>query len=691
MQAITRILALLGWCVAMMTTAVAQQAADADVVTSATPDVSAQKPATVAEQLRDATAAFEPWVAPKTAPRPLGSAMDALRSGRWDTAFDLAARDGAAAVDVIWWHYLRAGKGSYAEAMDFLTRNPDWPGLPWLRKRTEGVLVQAKHQDVIAFFADDLPQTGAGTLALARAHLQAGETGAAYADLVAAWRSLRMSEREEAEMLEIYPELLKPHHAARLSFLLWNNQTTEAARILPLVDDAQKALAEARIALIKRRDDVEDKVRAVPEALATDPGLAQARFEWLLRKGRRDAALDLLMKHSVSYEALGEPEAWARRRVDLARRLMREGDHTTAYAIASSHFLVEGSRFADLEWLSGFLSLRYLGQPRRALQHFESFKDGVATPISLGRAGYWIGRAHEALGDERAARRAYREGGEHQTSFYGLLAAEKAGLPVDPQLAGTEVFPPWKDAPFVKSRVFQAAVLLLASDEAVLAERFFTHLAETLDRQQIGQLGQMFEEFKRPHLQVMLGKRAAQYGVTLPGPYYAVHPVAAMDHPVPAEMVLSIARRESEFDPVVVSGAGARGLMQVMPKTAQAVLRDIGGDYDGDKMLQDWPYNARIGAAYLAGLANEFDGNVVMMAAAYNAGPSRPRSWMKRNGDPRKGEMDVVDWIELIPFDETRNYVMRVAESVPIYRARLGRAAHPVPFSQELVGSTIRK
>jgi soluble lytic murein transglycosylase len=198
-------------------------------------------------------------------------------------------------------------------------------------------------------------------------------------------------------------------------------------------------------------------------------------------------------------------------------------------------------------------------------------------------------------------------------------------------------------------------------------------------------------DMKRPHIQVMLGKRAAQFGIELPGPYYALHPqVTATEYPVPKELVLSIARRESEFDPQVISGAGARGFMQLMPGTAQIVSRELGIDYDLDRLLTDPAYNATLGSTYLAGLASRFNGNAVMMAAGYNAGPGRPINWMARFGDPRKGEVDIIDWIEFIPFDETRNYVMRVTESLPVYRARLGKPPHPVPFSKELLGSTLR-
>lgn len=621
----------------------------------------------------------------------LGRALDAVRAGDWDDARFVARGAGPITSDIVLWQALRAGRGTPEEITDFLTRNPDWPGLPYLRERAEPVMTAADPQVIRAFFDGQTPQTGDGALALAGAHLAAGETGPAEVQVVLAWRTLALDSDGRAAFLSRWADLLKPHHEARLDMALWRDWTANAGAMLPLVDDGWRRLAEARMGLRADAAGVDGLIARVPDRLADHPGLAHERFLWRVRKGRTEDAAALLLERSTSAASLGEPWAWANARRDLARDLMREGDVVQAYRVASTHYLVEGSDFADLEWLSGYLALRFLDRADLAVQHFEAFRGAVDTPISLGRAGYWLGRAHEALDNADAAAAAYALGAQYQTTFYGLLAAERGGLPVDPTLAGTESFGDWKDAPWTESTVFKAAMMLLDAGEDRLGERFLTHLAESLDRQGMGQMGAMLEEMQRPHIQVMLGKRAAQFGIEIPGPYYALHPlVAKAEYPVPRELVLSIARRESEFDPVVISGAGARGFMQLMPGTARDVSGWLGIEYDRDRLLSDPVYNARLGAAYLANLARRFDGNIVMMSAGYNAGPGRPIQWMERFGDPRGGGVDVIDWIEFIPFDETRNYVMRVAESLPVYRARLGLDPHPVPFSQELTGSTLR-
>lgn len=641
--------------------------------------------------LAAALAVAAPAVQAKEGPRPLSSALGMAKSGNWEMAAQLARRAGPAAEPLIEWVRLRDGAGTLREALVFLDAHGDWPGLGLIRLRAEGMLDGAEDADILRLFAGgNRPRTGAGALAHARALRAAGRMGDAQAGLVLAWRTLDMTVEDQQAVLSAYDELLSPHHAARADMLLWQGEAEQAQALLPLLPDGWQALAQARLALRADRHGVDDLIAAVPDGLADDPGLAHERFLWRIRKGRSDDAIALLLERSESAEALGKPERWAGWRRWLARTRMREGQGRAAYDIASAHHLSEGANFADLEWLSGYLALRYLDDADLAVSHFERFRDAVGTPISLGRAGYWLGRAHRARGDDDAARAAFALGAAHQTSFYGLLAAEAAGLPPDPALAGNEAFAPWREAEFTRAPMFRIGLLAMNAGEVSLAERFLLHLADGFDRTDLGKTGAMAIELDQPHLAVMIGKLAAGRGIILPGPYYALHPMQGMDLPVPMEMALAIARRESEFDHRVASGAGALGLMQLLPGTASDMARALGrSDHDARRVLDDWRYNARLGSAYLARLGWKFGGNVVMVSAAYNAGPTRPSRWMERNGDPREGGMDVIDWIEHIPFRETRNYVMRVAESLPIYRARLGRDPHPVPFSQELVGSSV--
>ena len=627
----------------------------------------------------------------------VGSAMTALRGGDWLAAAEAAGQKGSVSADIIEWHRLRAGRGTAAEITDFLARRSDWPGLDWLRRKSEPAMAAAGTEAILAFFADTPPQTAEGVLAHAHALTRNGEEGEAKAALVLAWRTMPMGRTSHQVFLRDYGPLLKPHHAARVDRLIWDGHLDSAERMLPVLDDAHRKLTEARLALRAMAAGVDTKIAAVPASLQDSPGLAYERFVWRLRKKRWNDAIALMMDHSSDAESLGEPSAWAHRRVDLARQKLQQGEVREAYDIAASHHTVpdDGYVHAELEWLAGFIALRRLDRPEVAIEHFRRFDAAVLTPISKGRGGYWLGRALEAAGRKDEAQTAYAEGAKHQTSFYGLLAAERAGLPFDPELENPPSVPPWREAGFMSSTVLEAGLMLLAAGEVDLAERFLTHLVESLDDVQAAQLGEMAVEMGRAHLAVMISKRAARQATLLHAAYYPLHPLGEMELPMAEEMSLAIARRESEFDPGVISGAGARGLMQVMPATARAVADRMGilAAHDTSRLTSDWKYNAKLGANYLAGLAGDLGGNVVMMSAGYNAGPGRPMRWMQIYGDPRsaepQGDEAVVDWIESIPFDETRNYVMRVTESLPVYRARLGKDPLPIPFSAELTGSTL--
>jgi len=616
----------------------------------------------------------------------LSRALTEMRSGDWDAARASARAAGDVGRDLIEWHYLRAGRGSFDEATAFLARRPDWPGLAYLREKSEGsVPFGTRWEEVLAFFDGNPPQTGSGSTALIGAYIAAGRDSDAETQAVLAWLSQTLSEADEGVLLSRFGPQLSAHHEARLDMLLWRGVRPPAERMFRLVGEDWRALARARLALRADQPGVDTLIAAVPGSLADHPGLAFERMQWRARKGRNADAIELFLDREGTVAGLGNPEGWASWRRALVRSTMREGDARTAYRLASSHGLVSGSDYADLEWLSGYIALTYLDDAERALRHFQKFRLAVETPISLGRAGYWEGRAYEALGEMDMAQAAYAFGGEYQTSFYGLLAAERAGLPMDPALTGTTDYGDWRDADFAQSSVLAAGMLLQMAGERSLAERFLTHLAESLDERGVGQLANLAFELEEPHIALMIAKRAADAGIVVPAAYYPVVDLGAARPGVPPELALAIARRESEFDPVVVSGVGARGLMQLMPATAEEMAGDLGLPYSASRLLSDPAYNATLGVAYLQELIDEFGGNFALVAAAYNAGPSRPRRWVQDRGDPRSGQIDVIDWIEHVPFTETRNYIMRVMESLPVYRARLSGRTEPLRLSEELV------
>jgi soluble lytic murein transglycosylase len=467
--------------------------------------------------------------------------------------------------------------------------------------------------------------------------------------------------------------------------MLWRGAANQAEALFPLVDSGWRALAEARIALRARRPGVDGLIARVPGTLANDPGLAFERFLWRERAGRDADAEQLLAQRTGSANALGRPEMWADSRAAIVRRVLREGRSSEAYRYASQHHLTTGSDFADLEWLAGWIALRQLRDADRAIAHFRALWEDVATPISKGRAGYWLGRAYEAKGDAARAREWWRRAAEHPTSFYGQLAADRVGLDVTAALAARDGAADWRRGSFADGDTARAIILLQRAGEPALARRFLVSLAEAQTRREdVAAVGALALALDRPDAAVAVAKAAARRGEIVMDLYYPVTDMARAEGPVEPAFAKAIARQESEFNSEAVSRAGARGVMQLMPATAQAVARDLGLQYDRGRLTTDPVYNARLGKAYLARRLAEYGGAHILAAAAYNAGAGRVNEWIGRFGDPRRPEVDPIDWIEAIPFSETRNYVQRVMEGLHVYRARLGAPASPVGFAAAL-------
>jgi soluble lytic murein transglycosylase len=617
----------------------------------------------------------------------LRQALNAAGANDWAGAQAAARGAGAVGPDIVEWLRLRAGEGLLGDYEAFLQRRPDWPGLAFLRQKGEVAVARSTSPErVIAYFAGGRPATPEGAMALIRALEASGQRDAAVAEARRAWVEINFDAAQEQAFLGAHAALVRDAHPARADRLLWAGRGAEARRMLPRLGDGHRALAEARLALQDKADGVNPLIERVPGNLRGDPGLAHDRFQWRMDKGLRDTAAELILERSADAATLGRPEAWGPRRANLVRALMEEGQDRAAYRIAARHGLTQGGAYADLEFLAGFIALRRLGDPAAAMAHFQRLEAGVRTPISLSRALYWQGRAEEAAGRADAARALYQRAAVHSTAYYGLLAAERLGMTLDASLLSDRRPPDWRQAPFARSSVLEAGRLLLRAGDRNQGKRFLLHLAEGLDAQGLDQLGDMALAMNEPHVAVLIGKQAAERGVILPRAYFPVVDMVPDGLPVSRALALAITRRESEFDPVVVSPAGARGLMQVMPGTAEMMAKKIGTGYAAGRLTSDPAYNVTLGAAYLAELVQEFGPSIALVGSGYNAGPGRPRRWMQEFGDPRSPDVDVVDWVEMVPFTETRTYIMRVVESLVIYRAKLRGSVGPVRVTSELTG-----
>lgn len=606
------------------------------------------------------------------------AAFEAADLGAWDSAREMVerARDPVLAKVIDWISASNDdGDAGFREIAAFLRDNPDWPDQTGMRRRAEQVMPPAlPAAEIAAWFDEWPPVTVDGLLRYGEALTALGRTVDADALARAEWQTLGLTEDHERQYLALFGRFLQPaDHIARLDHLLWEGRDTEARRLYPLVDAGWRALAEARIQLANRASGVDALVARVPAALAADEGLLYERLRWRRRSGLTAGAIEMLDNQP---QRLTRPDLWWNERHIIARRLFNEGEFGRAYAVAAGHGQDEGFPLAQAEWLSGWLALRFLDDPQSAVGHFQRLYDNVGTPISLGRGAYWTGRAYEALGNRPEAEAWYRRGAEYGSSFYGQLAADRLGLPTVPALPPDPVASPEQLAAFEAGELVRVVRALDRIGENARANLFLRQLSRLAEGPaDTAPVARLAASLDRPEMAVFAAKRLIFDGITLYESAYPLLPLETADPRVEPALVLGLIRRESEFRTDAVSPAGARGLMQLMPATAEGVANGLGVSHSTARLTADPAHNIRLGSHYLAEMVGRFGGSYILATAAYNAGPGRVDEWLAARGDPRQmGTAAIIDWIEGIPIYETRNYVQRVLEDTQVYRLRLGAA-----------------
>lgn len=592
--------------------------------------------------------------------------------GEWERALRVRGREADPLLTAILdWRRLRDSRQatSFAEIERFVQDHPGWPFEGTLTARAEAEMTD----DISLFrkltwFAAHPPQTTDGRLAYLAALAKAGDETALAAAVRDAWARIEFGKHQETAFIAHYGALLRPSdHIERLDGMLWRGKAGAARQTLKYVPEGWRKLADARLRLRFRQAGVDAAVERVPADLRDHPGLLYERLRWRRKAGMHTAARELMFEAPPSDEFVG---LWWQERSWHIREALDEGEFKDAYLLAASHNQTSGGPFADAEWLAGWIALRFLDEPEDALRHFEQLSANVSTPISSGRAAYWAGRAAEAAGREQKAKDWYAQGALFQTTFYGQLAAARLGVPAihlpDPVAPGEPARTAFEAEQLVA--VTRSLVRLRLDDLSCL---FLRHLAigsEDVERSAL--IAQLAADAGQPGTAVFTARRAAVGRMILPALGYPLLAETPPDGPEPA-LVHAIIRQESSFEPTAVSRVGARGLMQLMPATAKATARSIGLEYDLGGLIADPPYNVRLGSAYLKQMVDRFNGHYIMAIASYNAGPGRIDRWIKAHGDPNDPSVDVIDWIERIPFSETRNYVQRVLEALHVYRDRL--------------------
>ena len=610
----------------------------------------------------------------------LRQAIDLYRKGKVSDGDRLAAgfRDPAARA-LLEWVAIRAGAGiGFERVVAFTRANPDWPAGPLLRRRAEEMLLSEKKSPAVvrAYFATSKPASAPGKFALALA-LRAEGLDADAADLVRAlWREDSFGRNLEARVMDSFPGLLTSvDHRFRMERALLKEDWTAAGRAADYAGGSHASLVRARRA-VEGKAGAASALNAVPPSLRNDASYLLSRAQYFRRADKTEEAAKILIAAPANPDILVDGDEWWVERRIVARKLMDAGDARTAHAVVSGHSARTTEKRIEAEFHAGWIALRFLDDAGAAERHFAQAATVAETPISLARAAYWQGRAAEAAGKAHEAKGFYERAALQPIAYYGQLARAKLGQNSLPLRRAAELSPAARAA--FEDRLFVRGLKLLsAASLKELALPLYIDAAKSLtDEAQVNALGEAAVAAKDARALVAIGKLATQRGLALDSHAYPT--IGIPDYEtftavpqVERAMVFAIARQESQFDPRAQSGVGARGLMQMMPATAQRTAKRVSTSYETDRLTSDPAYNARLGQAHLGELMEDWKGSYILAFASYNAGGGNVKKWIDAYGDPRRPEIDAIDWVERIPFTETRNYVQRVMENLQVYRNRL--------------------
>ena len=619
------------------------------------------------------------------------TAFRAAENNKWNAAFRHARRaTEKLPFKALQWQYYRNRRNTagFAEISRFIINNPDYPLLHILQRRAEERIDgQTPDDALIAFFKDNPPLTGNGLFHYVSALDKKVRTDSAKHILRRGWVDIDMSSRDEKTLRKYYRHwMTQDDNRARLERLLWEGKTSAGKRQAQHLPKEISALADARIALRHRSGNVDRLIAKVPKSLQTDSGLIYERVRWRRNKRMYEAAIDLLQQSRAVQT--GHESLWWRERARLARWALEEGRITTAYRLAAQHTATGGYAYAEAEWFAGWVALRFLQEPERAYQHFTRMYDAVSYPISKSRGAYWAGRALLAENKKVEATSWFRIAAQFPTRFYGQMAANHLTYAERPRISAEYRPTAAERKNFDEAELPRLIRMLAAANADDLVRNFVRYLAQTTeDRATLTQIGQLARDLDRPDLAVYTARKASQHHVFLTESGYPPLPRNRY-RPLDPAVVMAVVRQESAFDLEAHSHAGALGLMQLMPTTAKRIARVSQVSYNKSRLTQDPEYNLHLGQQYLVTLMDKFNGSLPMTFAGYNAGPHRVKRWMRNYGDPRTSLEEAIDWIEMIPFNETRNYVQRVMENVIVYQQRL-KGRHVALTLGTMTGETI--
>ncbi len=607
-------------------------------------------------------------------------AVNAARNGRAAEAMAAAQQlDDPVARTLVTWLVIRHAPNDlgFNTINEFIQEKPGWPTQSTLRRRAERVLFQENRDPAKAqaFFAEQPPLSGEGKVALARYLVSIGKRQDAAEWVRDAWRNDDLNELFENKIIDEFSGFLtRADHKLRADHFSYKPDTDRALRAAARAGSDIVALTKARMAIARKEANGEKLLGLVPFTLSSDPAYLFAKSQLLRRADKPQEAARALLGGASSDQVLADPDEWWIERRLVARELLDAGDFQTAYKVAATGVPPQADNYrAEQQWTAGWIALRFLKDPSRAAQHFAKVDDDQKHPITLSRAYYWQARAAEAMGDRGRASAAYQAAAKFPATYYGQLSRTKLGMaPV--VLRGTPSPSFGARDTFARLEPVKAIRMLYAIGARDIPLTIYYDLAWRMeDSSQLAMLANLAESNNDPRGALVVGKEGLAEGHPLEAeafPTFGLPNYSPIGDPVDKAAVYAIARQESQFNPTIVSGAKAMGFMQVTPAAGRQVAKITGVAYDERRLMTDQSYNVQFGAAELGELVAQYGGNYVLAFAAYNAGRGSVAKWIARYGDPRDPDVDVVDWVECIPFSETRNYVQRVMENYQVYKVR---------------------
>ena len=582
--------------------------------------------------------------------------------------------------NLVSWIYLKEknNKATFSDYIKFIDNNPRYPRINRLKYLAEHKinLNSNSPNTVIGWFENSEPLSGFGKIKLGESYILKGDSEKGGRLIKEGWVNASLSSKDLKYLNKKYRKFLNSSdHIKRAEYMAWNYKYWDLKRILRYLPKDQRALYNARQILMSNSYGVDNAIEKVPSNLKSDIGLRYDRLKWRRRRGRVESSLEIINGAPKNSDELIRADLWWKERHVISRSLIYKKKYLLAYEVAKNHSLEEGPELAEAEWMAGWIALSFLNNPNIALKHFKVFYENVGYPISLARGAYWIGLTYEKLGNEKLSKNFYEEGSKYLTTFYGQLSYKKINPIGEFELVDESKYSKEYEKEFNKNPLVKHVILLKELNKTKYSKDILKHLAEeNIEKGSEVLAAKLATEVGRYDYAIQISKKASyekRFYNKFNYPIITTPRVINGKSMPSQEIILAITRQESEFDPKANSYAGAKGMMQLMTYTAKLVAKQMKEPYSKSKLTSDPEYNIRLGTYYFNSLLNEYKEVYPFAIAAYNAGPKRVRYWRKINGDPSKGKIDYVNWIELIKFKETRNYVQRVLENANVYRFML--------------------